>query len=116
MDHSPRVGVVEAGEDLHRVIDGDLWACGVVLYEMVAGQLPFISESTYGVLQAILQNQPKRLRHHAPHAPSQLELIVERALDKEMLRRFQSAAEFIEALRARSDSHLSTMQRTTLPG
>jgi len=94
----------------------DLWACGVVLYEMVSGQLPFVSESTYGVLQAILQDQPKPLRRHAPHATSHLELVIERALDKELLRRFQSASEFIEALRARSESHLRrTTQRTTLP-
>jgi eukaryotic-like serine/threonine-protein kinase len=86
------------------------------LYEMLSGQLPFVAESAYGVLQAILQSPPKRLRDHAPQLPSHLERVVERALDKQLRRRFQSAAEFLEALRPPSETHLlRTTQKIILP-
>ena len=94
----------------------DLWACGVVLYEMLSGKLPFSSESSYGVFEAILQKQPRRLREHAPHVPSHLEEVVDKALHKEILQRFQTAGEFLAALRPASETHLSrTTHKSVLP-
>jgi eukaryotic-like serine/threonine-protein kinase len=95
----------------------DLWACGVVLYEMLSGQLPFTGESAYEVLQAIIESQPRRLRDHAPQLPSHLQRAVERALDKDLTRRFQSAREFVEALRPPPESRLlRTTQKMVLSG
>ncbi|MGC2160295.1 MAG: protein kinase [Silvibacterium sp.] len=94
----------------------DLWSCGVVLYEMLCGAHPFTAESSYGVFEAILQKQHRRIREHAPHLPPHLEEVIERALDKEILRRFQSAAEFREALRPASETHLfRTTQKMVTP-
>jgi len=94
----------------------DLWSFGVVLYEMLAGSHPFTAESSYGVFEAILQKQPKRLRELAPHIPGGLEAVVERALDKEIQRRFQTAGEFLHALRAPSEGrHFHTTEKFVLP-
>jgi non-specific serine/threonine protein kinase len=94
----------------------DLWSCGVVLYEMVSGTHPFLAESSYGVFEAILQKQHRPVREHAPHLPVTLERVIDRALDKQLKRRFQSAAEFLEALqREPKKQFFRTTQRVAVP-
>jgi non-specific serine/threonine protein kinase len=94
----------------------DLWSCGVVLYEMLSGAHPFKAESSYAVFEAILRQQHRRLREQAPHLPPHLEAVIEKALDKDIQRRFQSAGEFLEALRPPSETRMfRTTQRAVLP-
>jgi non-specific serine/threonine protein kinase len=94
----------------------DLWACGVVLYEMLSGAHPFSSESSYGVFEAILQKQHRPVRGHVAHIPAALETILDKALHKEIQRRFQSAKEFLEALQGHPDSLLlHTTQKIVVP-
>jgi eukaryotic-like serine/threonine-protein kinase len=94
----------------------DLWSCGVVLYEMLSGEHPFCAESSYGVFEAILQKQHRRIREHGLHLPSHLEEVIEKALDKEILRRFQTAREFLDALQPRSETRLfRTTQKVVVP-
>jgi eukaryotic-like serine/threonine-protein kinase len=94
----------------------DLWSSGVVLYEMLAGAHPFISGPSFSVFEAILQRPHRRLREHGAHLPPHLEEIIQKALDKNILRRFQTAGEFLEALRPASETHLfRTGLKTVLP-
>lgn len=94
----------------------DLWACGVVLYEMLSGEHPFRAESSYGVFEAILQKQHRRIREHELGLPPYLEDVIERALDKEILRRFQTAREFLDALQQPSETRLlRTTQKIVVP-
>ncbi len=80
----------------------DLFSLGVVLYEMLAGALPFPASSPADVLDAIVHRSPAPLRA----VPGDLERIVRRALAKEPHARYQTATE------CRAD--LQAFQRTVL--
>ncbi len=77
----------------------DLFALGVVLYEMLGGKRPFARDSAVDTLHAILHADPPELSG----APPALGRLVSRCLEKEPTRRFQSAHDLAFALEALSD-------------
>ncbi len=76
----------------------DLYALGCVLFEMVAGRVPFISDGVGGLIGMHLHVPPPRLRELAPAAPAELEAIVARLLAKTPDDRYQTADEVAAAL------------------
>ena len=88
----------------------DVWALGVVLYEMLAERRPFSGANDYEVLQAIVDR---------PHAPltdvrgvtDDIARVVDRALDKARERRYANAGELVHALEACAQA--STSQGST---
>lgn len=82
-------------------IDGstDLFSLGIVLYEMVAGQLPFRGTTATDVVVSILHDEPPSIRTRFPECPDGLDAIVAKALAKQRHERYQSAAEMAADLR-----------------
>jgi len=76
----------------------DIYALGVVLYEMLTGALPFTADSPLAVLLKHMQSQPPRLRSVAPELPPDLEFVLMRALAKAPTARFATAGELAAAL------------------
>ncbi len=76
----------------------DLYSFGVVLYEMLAGRVPFDGENPVAVALKHVQEEPAPLRSLNPAVPPELETAVVRALAKDPARRFASAGQFSEAL------------------
>ena len=76
----------------------DLWSLGVLLYESLAGALPFAGAGTLGTLQAITTETPPSLRGRRADLPDALERIVLRALAKDPAQRYQSASEIAREL------------------
>jgi hypothetical protein len=65
----------------------DVFALGVVLYEMASGRRPFVAASHVGVLASIISDHPAPLTHLTPGIPHALDQLIQRMLDKEPARR-----------------------------
>ncbi len=73
----------------------DIYSVGVVLYEMLAGKVPFEAESAVSVALMQLQNNAKRLTEINPDIPLGLEQICIHAMQKDPKNRYQSATEML---------------------
>lgn len=91
----------------------DLWAVGVILYEMLAGYRPFPESDIRGLSRAIAEDEPKVL---PPGVPEQLAVVVGRALQKDPRRRYQSAEQMLGDLRSvRTEPITPPVLATTVP-
>jgi pimeloyl-ACP methyl ester carboxylesterase len=78
----------------------DLWALGVVLYEMLAGRRPFAQDTIAALFNAVQALEPVPLRELRPDVPPGVEEVVTRLLQKERERRFPDMAALLAALEA----------------
>jgi tRNA A-37 threonylcarbamoyl transferase component Bud32 len=76
----------------------DLFSLGTLLYELLTGKQPFVSENYMGVIQNIINKDIPDVREYDQTIPDEVAAIVTKALAKNRENRFQTAREFREAV------------------
>jgi serine/threonine-protein kinase len=76
----------------------DIWSLGIILHELLTGDVAFKAETVPELYVSILQSPPIPLRSRRPDAPPAMEAIVSRCLEKDPARRFANVGELATAL------------------
>ncbi|HEU5075433.1 MAG TPA: protein kinase [Polyangiaceae bacterium] len=80
-------------------IRADVWSLGVILHQFLTGRPPFTGDDLTAVLAAIIADEPRSVREHAPHVSPGLDHVILRCLEKDRNRRYQNVGELATALR-----------------
>lgn len=95
---TPRYLAPEALKGEKADIRGDLYALGIVLYEMLTGTAPFVADSPWALMRQHIEAPPPTLHSRRRDVPDWLEQVVARALAKDPAQRFQTPQEMLAAL------------------
>jgi serine/threonine protein kinase/tetratricopeptide (TPR) repeat protein len=95
------VSYMSPEQALGRELDSrsDIFSLGVVMYEMLAGRLPFEGDNIVEMIDRIIHEEPPSVSRFNHSVPAELERIVRKCMEKEPARRYQSAIELSVDLR-----------------
>lgn len=115
---SPQYYSPEQAAGEHPTPASDVYSIGVVLFEMLAGRLPFVASSQQQLAMMHLREEPPRLSLFNPSVPDTLELIVHKVLAKEPSARYRTADQLGRILisyRQEGEGHTGPLSASTPP-
>lgn len=90
---APEQGMGETGDER-----SDLYSLGVIMYQMLTGDLPYDAETPLGIILRHMNDPIPSVRQIDPHLPPAVDKVMQKLMAKEPDERYQSADELIEAL------------------
>ncbi|HRH42509.1 MAG TPA: serine/threonine-protein kinase, partial [Pyrinomonadaceae bacterium] len=95
----------------------DIFSFGVMMYEILAGQVPFKGETMMDVISGIMNSEPPPLQSFAPHLPKELIRIVHKTLKKKRNERYQTTRDLLTDLKDFRDEILleAKLEQTAVP-
>src|SRR5579883_200694 len=88
----------------------DVYAAGVILYEMLTGQVPFQGDNPLAIMSQHVERDPPSVRELRPEVPETLAAVVNRALQRDPARRYSTMEAFAHDL-----THLDEIDLTQMP-
>ena len=88
--------IAQSGKSTKRA---DIYALGIILFEMLTGRLPFQGETPYKMLSAHIHQPVPNIREFRPDLPESAQAVIEQALAKNPVNRFATAPELANALK-----------------
>jgi serine/threonine-protein kinase len=76
----------------------DIWALGVILFELLTGKAPFVGDNMPELVLKIASSPPESMRSLLPTLPARLEQVVLKCLEKDRTKRYRNVAELAAAL------------------
>ncbi|UCE18352.1 MAG: protein kinase, partial [Gemmatimonadota bacterium] len=102
---------IQASEVDHRT---DLWSFGVLLYEMLTGQLPFQGEYEAAIIYSILNDEPKAIQGFRSDVPDNIIELTSKILQKDSNNRMASAKEIIDQLKVHPPKKSPKVEKKSL--
>ncbi|MEO6773187.1 MAG: serine/threonine-protein kinase [Kofleriaceae bacterium] len=101
-------------EDLdHRV---DIYALGVIMYEAIAGRVPFAGTNYLSVISQVLNEEPKPVREIRPEVSEELEAIISKAMAKDRTQRYDDADAMLKDLTLLLEDPTHSTERAKITG